>query len=504
MKKLLSVFLLTLLAFAPAFADIVIQDTGGDKMNITTDGNANVTTPSTASQAGFTGMTGISGGGTTSGGKRYNPVYGSEAGGLRQAHSYILWDDTFNATAQNTSKYRFANTTMAAAQTAGYLVLNSGSSASININVALQTFRTFPLFAKSELRLTVSAMHTTAPQANAITEWGLMTATIPGAAAPTDGCFFRFNSSAEFRGVCNYNGTETQTAAITATSANVNHDYTIVVQTNTVLFYVDDAVAGTITLLSDAPGQGQPIMQAAVPVTFRHINTGSAPALAMQFKVSDVFVTSLGPQRISPWGHQKSGFGHMAYQGQNGGTMGTTALYANSSNPGTAVPTNTTAALGSGFGGKFQETLTLAAGTDGIISSFQNPTGGVNQTPRNLVVTGVCVNGVVTVALATSGLSGTMSLAYGHTAVSMATVEGTSFTTSPTTKAPRRIAIGATSVLSATAAAGTSVPVGCVRFDGGPVVVAPGEFIATTHNKVSTAPTAGSIMWSITFDSYYE
>jgi hypothetical protein len=467
------------------------------------------TGPVTPSGAGYEGLVGISGDSpATSGGRRFNPIHATEGGGIRIGVPQILWDDTFNATSQNTAKYRFGSTTMTGTQSGGYLILNSGTITNINTNAAMQTFKTFPLFAKQELRLTVSAMHTTAPQANATTEWGFFTmGTLPNATAPTDGCFFRFNSAAEFRGVCSYNTTEVQTSAITATSANVNHDYTIVVQTNTVVFYVDNAVVGTLTLSTDAPTLGQPFIQASIPITFRHINGGSAPSLAMQFKVSDVFVIAMGPTLNMDWPTQKSGFGHMASQGQNGGTMGTTALYANSSNPAATVPTNTTAALGTGLGGKFQETLTLAAGTDGIISSYQNPLGGVNQTPRNLVVRGVCVGGVVTVALTTSPLAGVLSLAYGHTAVSLATTETASFATpGPTTKAARRIAIGTTSVASATAAAGTPVvtsPSSCLPFMA-PIVVAPGEFIAVAHNKVTTAPATGAVMWSITFDAYME
>jgi len=469
----------------------------------------NTTGPTTPSGAGYDGLVGISGdSSSTSGTRRFNPIQGSEGGGLRMGIPNILWDDTFNSTAQNTGKYRFGSTTMTGAQAGGYLILNNSSITTINTNAALQTFKVFPLFAKQELRLTMSAMHTTAPQANATTEWGFFTmGTLPNATAPTDGCFFRFNAAAEFRGVCSYNTTEVQTSTITATSANVNHDYTIVVQTNTVVFYVDNAVVGTLTLSTDAPTLGQPFIQASIPITFRHINGGSAPSLAMQLKVSDVFVVGLGPDLGRSWSTQKAGFGHMAYQGQNGGTMGTTALYANSSNPAATVPTNTTAALGTGLGGKFQETLTLAAGTDGIISSYQNPLGGVNQTPRNLIVQGVCVGGVVTVALTTSALTGTLSLAFGHTNVSLATAETATFTTpGPTTKAARRIAIGTTSISSATAAAGTPVitsPSSCVPFIS-PIVVAPGEFIAVTHNKVTTAPATGAIMWSITFDAYME
>jgi len=463
------------------------------------------TGPTTQSGAGFQSTTGVSGAGISATGKRYNPVYATEGGGQQIAPQNILWDDTFNATAQNTSKYRFASTTQAGAQTGGFIILNSSTITTTNTNSAWQTFRSFPLLAKGELRVTFAALHTTAPQANAVTEWGLFTATIPGGAAPADGCFFRFNAATEFRGVCSFNATETQTAAITATTANVTHDYRIVIQTNTVVFYVDDLVVGTLTLLTDAPSEGQPLMQAAVPVTVRHYIGGSAPALGMQFRVSDVFVTSLGPDLSRAWGEQKAGFGHMAYQGQNGGTMGTTAQYANNANPATAVPTNTTAALGTGLGGIFQETLTLAAATDGVISSFQNPTGSVTQTPRTLVIKGVCVGGVVTVALTTNALAGTLALNYGHTTVSLATTESASFTTG-TAKAPRRIALYTTSVANATATPATPVvtgPSSCIPFSS-PVVVAPGEFVAISHKKITAAPATGSIMWTITFDAYFE
>jgi hypothetical protein len=443
-------------------------------------------------------LMGINDDGTIVSGGRRNRVYVSENNTMSVSDRHLMWDDTFNGTAQNTGKYRAPATTQTVTFVAGYALLNGASVTTINTNCALQTYKTFPLFGKSELRVNFSAMHTVAPQANAVTEWGLFQAVLPGAAAPTDGAFFRFNAAAELRGVISYNGTETQTVAMTAPSVNVNHDYTIVVQTNTVLFFIDDVLRGVITLGTDAPALGQPISAAAVPITFRHYIGGSAPSLAMQFKVSDVFVNMVGNNPGRSWSHVKAGFGHMAYQGQNGGTLGTTALYANSSNPAATVPTNTTAALGSGLGGKFQETLTLAAGTDGIISSFQVPVGSVTQTPRNLVITGVYVSGVVTVALTTNPLAGTLALCFGHTAVSLATAEAA------TTKAARRIAIGSTSVASATAAAGTPV-VGPMPISfQSPIVVAPGEFVAVSHCKVSTAPATGAVMWSITIDGYFE
>lgn len=297
---------------------------------------------------------------------------------------------------------------------------------------------------------------------------------------------------------------ETQTAAITAPSASVNHDYLIVINTNVVMFYIDDVKVAQIVLSTDAPSLGQPSQSAALPVCVRTYHGASAPALATQVKVSDIFVTLLGPQLNKPWSQQKAGMGHMAYQGQNGGTMGTSALYANSANPAAAVPANITANLGTGLGGKFQETLTLAAGTDGIIQSFQNPPGTINLTGRNLVILGVTISGVVSVVLTTNPLTGTMSLAFGHTAASLATAEAASFAAGGTTKASRRIALGCTGVLVADAVGSIvrGMPI-MHRFDA-PIVVAPGEFVAVTHNKISVAPASGAIMWSITYDAYYE
>lgn len=473
------------------------------KANVDANYNLQVRTPKTLSQAGFVSLSGIDDDGTTDG--RVKRIYASESNAVKNAQTELLWDDTFNATAQNTAKYNFAATTQTGSQAGGYLILNTSAITTINTNSGIQTFRTFPIFAKSETRFNVSLMLTQVPQANNLIEFGLFAAVLTTRVAPTDGVFFRYNQAGELRGVISYAGVETQTAAITAPSASVNHDYLIVINTNAVVYYIDDVKVGQITLSTDAPTRGQPMSAATVPLCIRTYHGASAPALATQVKVSDVFVTLLGPQLTKNWSEQKAGMGHMAYQGQNGGTMGTTAQYANSSNPAAAVPTNTTAALGVGLGGKFQETLTLAAGTDGIISSFQNPAGSVTQTPRNLIIRGVSIGGVVTVALTTNPLAGTMALAFGHTALSLATAEAASFTAGGTTKAPRRIALCATSVSSATAAAGTpvaGVPVS-IQFNT-PIVVAPGEYVAITHNKVTTAPATGAIMWTITFDAYYE
>jgi hypothetical protein len=488
---------------------MAVIDGGGStagKGNVDTAYNQNVTLPrlptaDSTSGVGFAALAGKNDDGTLVAGGRINRVYVSEGQSLKMGLANLLWDDDFNATAQNTSAYKWNATTQTGSQAGGYLILNTGAVTTINTNCALQTSRTFPLYGKAELRCNTSAMLTQVPQANQVTEFGLFTATLPGAAIPTDGVFFRYNAAGELRGVINYNGTETQTAAITAPSANVNHDFCIVTQTNTVLFYIDDILVGKVSLLTDAPTLGQPMMQAAVPWTARQYIGGSAPALATQLKVSGVFITQLGPDSVQDWPTKKSGYGHMAYQGQNGGTVGTTAAYANNAAAGAGAALTNTTALATGLGGQAGILPTLAAGTDGIVTSFQNPAGGVNQTPRNLIIRGVRVQGGVSTILAGGPVMYAYSIAYGHTAVSLATAETGSFVVTPT-KAPRRIPLGF-ETYAATAAVGVIGAGVYVQF-ATPITVAPGEFIALVAKNLGVVTTTGVIVLLVEFDGYFE
>ncbi len=485
-----------------------IQGLTGTQADVDTNNNLKVTGPKAIAQAGFVGLAGINDDGTLVSGGRVNRVYVSEGNGLYAASKNLLWDDTFNATAQNTAKYKYAFTTMTAAQAAGFLTLNSGAINTASTSCGYQTWKNFPLFGKAELRCNVSAQVPSGAQANQTIEFGLFNATLNGAApgAPTDGVFWRFSTTGELRGYVNYNGTETMTAAMTPPNGAVNHDWDIIVQTNTVLFYIDDVLVGKITLLTDAQTQGQPMMAATLPLTFRVYTAGSAPTLAPILKVSDCIVSELGPDLARSWATQKAGFGHMAYQGQNGGTMGSTSNFGNAAFGAASALSNTAVGTGNpvGLGGYCNDLCTLAAGTDGIVTSFQNPVGGVNQTARNLIITGVWVHSVVNAAITGGPLAFAYTLAFGHTGtLTLATSESASFTTG-TAKAPRRIALGVEGC-AATASAGTLLsPGGVFRAFASPIVVAPGEFVAVVARQVGTVASAGSVLHMVGFDAFFE
>ncbi|MGH8743812.1 MAG: hypothetical protein ACREUY_05980, partial [Burkholderiales bacterium] len=203
------------------------------------------------------------------------------------------------------------------------------------------------------------------------------------------------------------------------------------------------------------------------------------------------------------WSFVKAGMGHMAYQGQNGGTMGSTANLGNGAIPAATALSNTAVAGGNpaGLGGVAHVAPTLAVGTDGILTSFQVPAGGVNQTPRNLIVTGVNIQGICDAAITGGPISYLYGIAYGHTAVSLATAESASFA-SGTTKAPRRIWIGCENYVITTPAGtlGTGVRYQFTE----PIVVAPGEFIATVARNLGIVSSAGSLVIAVSFDAHFE
>jgi hypothetical protein len=162
--------------------------------------------------------------------------------------------------------------------------------------------------------------------------------------------------------------------------------------------------------------------------------------------------------------------------------------------------TNTTAAF-TGLGGIAAVLPTLAAASDGIVFSYQNPVPTINITGRNLVIRGVKAQGAVSVVLAGGPVIYAYAVAFGHTAVSLATGETASFATA-TTHAPRIVPLGIESY-AATAAVGT-LGAGATLQLANPIVVRPGEFVAIVARNIGTVTTTGAITITAVFDAYWE
>lgn len=412
-----------------------------------------------------------------------------------------LLDHQFNSATQHTGRWRHTFTTMTMTQGSGTLLMNANSTLTTTTGCLLSTWRQFQMPGNGTLRFEIEALFTEQPLANQSVVLGLYqhgSAT----ALPTDGVYFKY-TSAGLVGVSNFNGTETTTAVLlTPADFTNNKFYTLRadITDGNIDFWRDDRLLAS---LSPANANPESCLFASHPLSLQFYNPGAVTGSpVMQCKIGNVSVTQRDLNTEKPWPVQQALSGLMAYQGQEGGTQGSTALYTNSLAAGAgAAMTNTTAALGTGLGGQFSALPTLAVGTDGILCSYQNPAGSLTQPPRNLVVTGVRIQGGVTTTLVGGPVLYAYSLAFGHTALTLATAETGSFVTA-TAKAPRRIPLGLETYAAAAAAgaigAGIYVPF------ASPIVVHPGEFIAIVAKNLGTVTTAGVITLLVTFDGFLE
>jgi hypothetical protein len=171
-----------------------------------------------------------------------------------------------------------------------------------------------------------------------------------------------------------------------------------------------------------------------------------------------------------------------------------TITTGNEANVTAAVPTTTTAALGSGLGGTFWETASLAVNTDGIIMSYQVPAGTVNVQGRRLVLRGMYLTSYVQTVIVGGPYIAEWFLAFGHTAVSLATAEAS------TAKAPRRIVLPLTQLVTAAQAVSTQIAQqeNFVDFGDAPVYVNPGEFVQLCTRHIGTVGTSGTVVHRVT------
>jgi hypothetical protein len=436
--------------------------------------------------------------GAVTGVTRLRPIEVDSDYRQRVAQDLHVDEEVFNYTAQNTGKHKFDATTMAATWTAGQFTMNSGSITTTTTGVQLSTYAFFPVMGTATLSLDAEIAFSEQPKTNTFVEWGIGLVGTQ-TTAPTDGVFFRL-SSAGLQGICSFNGTEVSTGVFPLADGTGtwvytdNKRYQFICYQSTVeaVFWVNDGTGAVLLGAIPLPtAQSRMSMGASAQAFFKHRITGGAASGALQTYVGAYNVRQGGVSYTSipsTAGNRMYG----SYQGLSGGTMGTLANYANSANPTAAAPTNTTAALGTGLGGQFWETDTLAVTTDGIICSYLNPASTVNVQGRRLVVRGIRIDSFVQTALTGGGYVAQWSLAFGHTALSLATAEAAA------AKAPRRLTLGIQSVASA-ATANTVLSSIFVDLGDAPVFVNPSEYIQVVKKKVGTAPTAGTIAHLITF-----
>jgi hypothetical protein len=422
----------------------------------------------------------------------------------RTGSDLILDDVAFNYTAQDTGKHNYNATTMANTWTAGQMTTNSGSITTVTTGTAFATYATFPIVGTQTLSADTELAFSAQPTTNTFIEWGL--GLVGGAtAAPTDGAFFRLDS-AGLKGVVSSNGTETQLSfplsngtGTWAYTNNKRYQFIVYLSVVEASFWVNDGVStyllGRIVMPTN---QGRMNLARGTQYFIKHRIVGGAAGGVIQALVGGYSVR-LGGSNLttvpSTQGNRVDG----SYQGFSGATLGTLASFGaitagNEANKTAAVPTTATAALGSGLGGTFWETATLAVNTDAIIMSYQVPAATVNTVGKRLVLRGIYLNSYVQTAIVGGPYTAEYFLAFGHTAVSLATAEAGN------AKAPRRIALPFVQQITAAQAVNTTVAQSTTFCDFGdaPLFINPGEFFQLCTRHIGTAATAGTVVHRVT------
>jgi hypothetical protein len=417
-----------------------------------------------------------------------------------------LFDYTFNATAQNTSLWKHVFVTQTMTQSSGFLNVNANATGTTTTHCYLQTWAHFALRGGSGINVSFSAQTSLAVPANQVFETGLFLGVAN--AVPGDGVFIRWTSAGLY-GVLLYNGTETATSVFSAFTPSVGVNYTFYIKCheNEVEFYVAPQGSEPHLLgeISTPAGNGQPFTTTALPFTISNRNAAAVTS-ATTFKVSDVFINAIDLNYNIPISQQQAMLGLMGSQGQDGGTLGTTAVFPNAAGATTVTggSLSQTVALSTGLGGQVGITATVP-GVDGMVTNFQVPTGGVAQTPRRLVITGMRVSSV-NIGAAVAGTASTLSwsLAYGATGgsiPSLAQADTGSFVTA-TAKSWRRVPVGMQSWIIGAAVGQREVDID-VKFTS-PIVVNPGEWVGACAKFIQGTTTASQVIFTnVMFDTHY-
>ena len=161
--------------------------------------------------------------------------------------------DPIDGAAINAMVWNQTSATMVIAQssTTGFLVLNSTALTTINLSSIIVSIKTIQLINTFVPTVRILFKTPNVPQTNATMELGFLEAT--GTTAPTNGAFFRWNSSGEFRAITVFNSVETSSAVLTNPSVNVVHTVHITFRGTKVEFWMDEVLLAEVTNPSGNP-----------------------------------------------------------------------------------------------------------------------------------------------------------------------------------------------------------------------------------------------------------
>lgn len=481
-------------------------NTSGNVAEVDASNNLRVVQPATQVGAVYVAAMGESSTASDPGGQIRRPLEVNDDFILRVGEDQTMLVSSFGGSATSANAIQqdlwlqtaTTMTATAGSPTNGFLRLNASAITTVTTGIWYRTYPTYNIWSPYPTYVEFEARTINGNQTGKVIELGQFLVTSGTSAGLLDGICFRWLNNGEFRGIVSFNGTEVQTAALTLPPNTEVHRFTISVSQDAAEFWVDNALQARLEVPTGVSGL---MLQQSLPVSMRIYNN-VAPALAAQVEIARVMVSYGAQDTGKPWPFIMSGMQQHAANVPYGTAVGQTSGNSNQAAVPTTAAASNTSALVTGLGGVAQVTAqatnTTATG-DNIITSYQVPAVAATQASKRLCVTGVhisCMNNGA--AVATTPTTLLWSLAFGHTAVTLATGDAV------TTKAPRRLMLGF-----------MTAPIGAVvgaTFDrdirvtfATPIYVNPGELIASVARFiVGTATASQAIVCSVGFEGFWE
>jgi hypothetical protein len=484
------------------------------------NGNVEVNLPLNPLQAGYAQIAFNRGGGAAS-----RVLRVTNEGEARIAHTTRLFDCDFNGAAAGAlvnNQFNLNATTMAALLNGGFLRFNNGAVTTASIGAGIVSWRTFILRDMMSLKLSGIIRHSNAATANKRAEFGFGYYDVAAgqSAEVNEFAGFRWTDTGGLIGVLAYSTGGAPVQSVIDINGgvpftdNVARAYEIVLDESGVSFWVDGVFQAAIAMQPDASGA---FKSASYPIMFRQFHTASTPALAPIFDLGSTAVSAIGPSGDEDRNVLQVAMGRAVGRAQAGvqAASGVTGNFpASGTAPTATVGSNAATAL-TGLGGYGRCTLTgvvATVHTEIMLAAFQNPVlpeaAGAPANARPAVITDLFLSPLmVSVVLAGGGFTAEWFVAYGSTALSLATADANGGAAIGT-KSPTRIPLPILETLAAAAAAGTiATRVG----EAGhlplqtPIVLMPGEFIQFGLRTLFVAApvSAGAVDYGIGVHGYW-
>lgn len=377
-----------LLTFLPALA---LADVGITNGTNRAEVNSNLQLRTTsAADGGIVSETQLVGGTSRSG--KPQPVDVGPTGRLSVGQPAVAFFDSLDGTVVNPSLWQVSLLTHTVTQPANAILLNAAAVTTINLYSMVTSTRQVQFNGLARPIVEARIKPSTVAEANATMEFGLMAALTN--AAPTDGMFFRWNVSGEFRCIASFGGTEATSASLTNPTIDVYSELRLELRDDSVLCYVNENLVATVLI---PVGQSHPTVLRKLPMMARVYTAGSAPAVAPQLFIASPTIYVQDLQGAS-WGEQQiAGSGYGAWQTPLT-PFGQTALHTNNTLAAACTASNTAACV-TGLGGVFSMTApAVSAANDWILFDYTVPAG------RTLKIYSITCSSYVVTAPAAGGL----------------------------------------------------------------------------------------------------